>query len=51
MIFLRELTNNVNEPDMKSLIYYKLSDKNYVETKLRNVIEVPFEKNESVEKI
>jgi len=36
---------------MKSLIFYKLSGKNYVETKLRSVIEIPFEKNESVEKI
>ena len=51
MIFLRELTSNVDDPNMKSLIYYKISDKNYIETKLKGIIEVPFERNESVEKI
>lgn len=50
MLFLRKLENNEDDPDrkrnIKCLLYYKLSDKGFVETKLNSVIEVPFERNE-----
>lgn len=33
------------------MIKYKLSDKSFMETKLCGIIEVPFERNESIESI
>ena len=51
MLYLREFTSNVKDPNMKSLFYYRLSDKNFIETKMKSVIEVPFERNGNIETI
>jgi hypothetical protein len=51
ILFLRELASNNNSTNQKYLLYYKISDKNFVETKLRTIIEVPFDRNENIEYI
>lgn len=46
MLFLREITSiDVSNNDkMKFILYYNFEDKPETETKLRNIIEVPFER-------
>lgn len=53
MLFLREITGkNVDQNSrMKFLLYYSLADKPQIEAKLRTIIEIPFERNETVESI
>ncbi len=51
IFYLRELHYKNQSVKTKFILSYQISDKNLVETKLNNLIEVPFERSDTLESI
>ncbi|KAL4429121.1 hypothetical protein ABPG74_015149 [Tetrahymena malaccensis] len=48
----KERARQINDSNqLKTLVYYRFGDKNWIEGKLRTMIEVPFERNQTEEEI